>query len=126
MKYLLSAMLLVCCGLASAADTASAVNNSSNDQAISKCFKVRRLLKTDEAYYWADWKNTCPFTIDQVYVMVRFQDRARKTIGEGVWPLYFVLPGVHRVTRFSIPAEAVGFEFIRVKRITIDTLEALR
>jgi hypothetical protein len=127
MKCLSIAMLLVCCGFASAADTSTAaVENVSNDQAISKCFKVRRLLKTDDAHYWADWKNTCPFTIDQVYVMVRFQDRFRKTISDGVWPMYFVLPGVHRVTRFSIPAEAVGFEFIRVKRITINTLEALR
>ncbi|HEY1758301.1 MAG TPA: hypothetical protein VGG72_23215 [Bryobacteraceae bacterium] len=125
MKYLLSAML-VCCGFASAADTSTAANNTSNNLAISKCFKVRRLLKTDETHYWADWKNTCPFTIDQVYVKVRFQDRARKTISDGVWPMYFILPGVHRITRFSIPAEAVGFEFIRVTRITIDTLEALR
>jgi hypothetical protein len=126
MKHLLFAILL-CSGFAYAADApADTPKDLSSEISISKCFKVRRLLKTDDAHYWADWKNTCPFTIDQVYVMVRFLDGARKTISDGVWPMYFILPGVHRVTRFSIPAEAVGFEFIRVKRITIDTLEALR
>src|SRR5580658_6548453 len=126
MKHLCIAMLL-CCGFACAADTAADIPAPMHaDKAIPKCFKVRRLLKTDDAHYWADWTNTCPFTIDQVYVMVRFQDRSRKTIGNGVWPMYFILPGVHRVTRFSIPAGAVGFEFIRVRRITTNTLEALR
>ena len=93
---------------------------------VAECFKVHRLLKTDTAHYWADWTNTCPYTIDSVYVMVRFFDRYRQDLGEGVWPMYFVLPGVHRVTRFSIPAAAEGFEFIRVRRITTDWEEALR
>ncbi len=122
MKHLWIPMLL-CCGFACAADLGA---GASANAAIPKCFKVRRLLKTDDAHYWADWKNTCPFTIDQVYVMVRFQDRSRKTLDNGVWPLYFILPGVHRVTRFSIPAGAAGFEFIRVRRITTNSVEALR
>jgi hypothetical protein len=122
MKHLWIALFL-CSGFACAADTPA---DTPADTAIPKCFKVRRLLKTDDTHYWADWKNTCPFTIDQVYVMVRFQDRSRKTLDNGVWPMYFILPGVHRVTRFSIPAGAVGFEFIRVRRITTDFLEALR
>ena len=125
MKHLWVAILL-CSGFAWAADTGGGAPAGPNDKAIPTCFKVRRLLKTDDAHYWADWKNTCPFTIDQVYVMVRFQDRQRKTLDNGVWPMYFVLPGVHRVTRFSIPAGAVGFEFIRVRRITTDSMEALR
>ena len=127
MKHLWIAMFLLC-GFACAADTPNdtTASTAANDKAIPKCFKVHRLLKTDDAHYWADWTNTCPFTIDQVYVMVRFQDRSRKTLDTGVWPMYFILPGVHRVTRFSIPAGAVGFEFIRVRRITTNTLEALR
>lgn len=92
---------------------------------VPQCFKVRRLLKTDPAHYWADWANTCPYTIDSVYVMVKFLDRAQKHLGDGVWPMYFVRPGAHRVTRFSIPAEAAGFEFIRLTRITTDSVEAL-
>jgi hypothetical protein len=125
MKHVWLAMFLVC-GFACAADTATDAADGPQEKAISTCFKVRRLLKTDDAHYWADWTNTCPFIIDQVYVMVRFLDGSRKSLGNGVWPMYFILPGVHRVTRFSIPAGAVGFESIRVRRITANTLEALR
>jgi hypothetical protein len=41
--------------------------------------------------------------------MVGFLDGSFKSLGDGVWPIYFVLPGVHRVTRFSISAVAAGF-----------------
>ena len=103
-------------GFTWAADTpADTPAGNPGDKAISTCFKVRRLLKTDETHYWADWTNTCPFTIDPVYVMVRFLD-GPQTLDDGVWPMYFILPGVHRVTRFSIPVGVEGFEFIRVRR----------
>src|ERR1035438_2186764 len=105
---------------------AEPVAEPANPAKIPTCFKVRRLLKTDEAHYWADWKNTCPFTIDQVYVMVSFQDRSRKTLGSGVWPMYFILPGAHRVTRFSVPVGVDGFRFVTVRRIIPDAAEALR
>jgi len=109
------ALALLCAGLASAAEPP-----------VPECFKVHRLLKTDDAHYWADWTNTCPYTIDSVYVMVGFLDGTQRHLGDGVWPMYFVLPGEHRVTRFSIPVAAVGFEFIRVQRITTNWVEALR
>lgn len=119
--------MFLCCGFTWAADTAADTPaGNPGDKAIPTCFKVRRLLKTDDTHYWADWTNTCPFTIDRVYVMVRFLDRSRNTLDNGVWPMYFILPGVHRVTRFSIPAGAAGFEFIRVRRITTDSVVALR
>jgi hypothetical protein len=111
---------LACSGLLSAADIAA------ENPTIPECFKVHRLLKTDATHYWADWTNTCPFTIDSVYVMVRFLDPGRKQLGEGVWPMYFILPGVHRVTRFSVPVGVDGFEFINVRRITTNSVEALR
>jgi hypothetical protein len=111
--------LFLCSGFACAADAPA-------DSAIPDCFKVHRLLKTDDTHYWADWTNACPFTIDQVYVMVRFLDRSSKTLGNGVWPMYFILPGVHRVTRFSVPVGVDGFEFIRVRLITTNSVEALR
>lgn len=112
--------LLLCSGFASAADKPKVKVQ------VPDCFKVRRLLKTDETHYWADWTNTCPYTIDSVYVMVRFLDRSLNRLSDGVWPMYFILPGVHRVTRFSIPAAAEGFEFIRVNQITTNWVEALR
>src|SRR5580693_9340260 len=102
------------------------VEKPADPATIPSCFKVRRLLRTDEAHYWADWKNTCPFIIDQVYVMVRFEDRARKILGSGVWPMYFILPGVQRVTRFSVPVGVDGFRFVTVRLITTNSAEALR
>ena len=90
---------------------------------VSQCFKVVRLLKSDAAHYWADWANTCPYTIDAVYVMVGFLDSGHNEMGNGVWPMYFIQPGVHRVTRFSAPLE--GFETVRVHRITSDSAVAL-
>ena len=51
MKRLWIAILL-CSGLAGAADVADgpSAGNPSNDKAIPTCFKVRRLLKTDETH----------------------------------------------------------------------------
>jgi hypothetical protein len=92
---------------------------------VPECFKVLRLLKTDATHYWADWTNTCPYTIDSVYVMVGFVDGFRKYLGDGVWRMYFILPGAHRVTRFSVPVGVDGFESILVRRITTDSVEAL-
>ena len=114
MKYLLAGLLV----LYAAAPAAERPK-------VPQCFKVRRLLKTDATHYWADWINACPFTIDKVYVEVGFWDHSRKQLGEGVWPMYFVLPGVHRVTRFSVPVGVDGFETIRVSKITTDLAEAL-
>jgi hypothetical protein len=111
--------LFVCCPEVSAADSATTAPKAS----VSQCFKVRRLLKTDATHYWADWSNTCTFTIDAVYVMVGFVDHSHREMGNGVWPMYFVPPGLHRVTRFSAPV--ADFETVRVHRITTDSVTAL-
>lgn len=95
-----------------------------NSPRIEECFQVNWLLRADEAHYWADWVNTCPYTIDSVYVMVGFVDHAKKPLGNGVWPMYFVLSGAHQVTRFSAPAEVAGFDALVVHRITIDSVVA--
>jgi hypothetical protein len=107
--------LATCVAAASAAELPKA----------SQCFKVHRLLKLDSTHYWADWSNNCPFIIDSVYVEVGFLDRSHKQLGEGVWPMYFILPGVHRVTRFSVPVGVSTYETVRVSRITTDAAEAL-
>ena len=127
MKYLLTA-LLVCCVSAQAAHktahkTAPREHLARASSAVSECFKVRRLLKTDATHYWADWTNTCPYTIDAVYVTVGFLDRSHREMGNGVWPMYFVRPGQHRVTRFSSPV--ADFETVRVHEITTDSALAL-
>jgi hypothetical protein len=93
---------------------------------VSDCFKVHALIRADEAHYWADWTNACPYTIDSVYVLVTFADKSRLHIGDGVWPMYFVAPGAHRVTRFSVPSEVADFAWVHVRKITADAVEGLR
>ena len=108
------------CGLAiSMAAAASA------QPKIAQCFKVYDLLKMDQDHYWANWQNACPYTIDSVYVMVRFSDRSRGQLGNGVWALHFVTPGTHQVTRFTAPRGVPDFDFVRLHKITTDSLEAL-
>ena len=94
--------------------------------AVSHCFKVNALIKMDEDHYWADWTNGCPYTIDSVYVMVKFSDKSRQKVGDGVWSLHFISPGARRVTRLSAPKNVRDFQFINVKKVTPDFEEALR
>lgn len=91
---------------------------------VEQCFKIHWLLRADDAHYWADWVSECPYTIDAVYVMIGFHDHGKNHLGNGVWPMYFVLPGAHQVTRFSAPAEVSGFETVVVHRVTVDSAEA--
>jgi len=93
---------------------------------VPECFKVHALLKMDDEHYWAEWTNSCPYTIDSVYVMVGFQDRSRAPLANGVWSLHFIAPGTHRVIRLTAPSKAPDFQYVSVKRITVDAMEALR
>src|SRR5690242_13057507 len=93
---------------------------------VSECFKVHSLTRMDDEHYWANWTNACPYTIESVYVMIGFADKARKPLGAGVWGLHFITQGAHRVIRFSTPWLAEGFEFVSVRKITTDAEEALR
>ncbi|HEY1757139.1 MAG TPA: hypothetical protein VGG72_17330 [Bryobacteraceae bacterium] len=105
----------------------SSVDRPSVDKSskIPDCFKVNRLLKIDATFYWAEWTNACPFTVETVYVMVTFVDHSGKELGAGVWPMYFIQPGVHRVTRFTAPVGVSVYETLRVTKITTDSAIAL-
>jgi hypothetical protein len=91
---------------------------------VSDCFKVHELLRADEEHYWATWTNTCPYTIDAVYVTVRFADRAAKDLADGIWSLHFIPPGTHRTMRFSAPGRIADFASVHQKKITSDMGEA--
>jgi len=54
---------------------------------VEECFKVHWLLRADDAHYWADWVNECPYTVDSVYVMIGFVDHDKNPLGNGVWPM---------------------------------------
>jgi hypothetical protein len=91
---------------------------------VSECFKVHELLRADEEHYWATWTNACPYTIDSVYVTVRFADRSAREIADGVWSLHFIPPGAHRTMRFSAPGRIADFASVLQKKITSDMGEA--
>jgi hypothetical protein len=91
---------------------------------VSECFKVHELLRADEEHYWATWTNTCPYTVDSVYVLVRFADGASRDLADGVWSLHFVEPGAHRTMRFSAPGKIADFVSVHEKKITADMSEA--
>jgi hypothetical protein len=91
---------------------------------VSDCFKVHELLRADEEHYWATWTNACPYTIDSVYVTVRFADRSSRELADGVWSLHFVPPGTHRTMRFSAPGRIADFASVYQKKITADMGEA--
>jgi len=93
---------------------------------VENCFKVYALLKMDDDHYWADWSNACPYTIDSVYVMVKFADRSRNHLGNGVWALHFIEPGARRVTRLTAPRGVPSFDLVELHKITTDAMEALR
>jgi hypothetical protein len=115
MKFLLTTLFLLSAGMAMA-----------EKPDVSDCFKVHALVRMDSEHYWADWTNTCPYTIDSVYVLVNFTGKSKVHVGSGMWPMYFVAPGTHRVTRFSVPAEVSDFESVVVNKITTDPTEGLR
>jgi hypothetical protein len=91
---------------------------------VSECFKVHSMIRADEAHYWSTWTNTCPYTIDSVYVMVGFADQSSKNVADGVWSLHFIAPGAHRTVRFSAPGSLSDFSSVRQKKITADLAEA--
>ena len=95
------------------------------DAKVAECFKVNALLKMDSDHYWADWKNSCGYTIDSVYVAVEFADRLGQHVGNGLWALHFVTPGIARVIRLSTPPTSASFEKIVVRKITTDLEQAL-
>jgi tetratricopeptide (TPR) repeat protein len=97
----------------------------SNAPTVPQCFKVHSLIRMDEDHYWANWTNACPYTIDSVYVLVKFSGRSVSGPANGVWALHFVTPGTHQVTRFTAPINVADFDSVQVAKITTDPDEAL-
>lgn len=112
MRFLLTLMLPVVAGFAAP------------QPSVPQCFKVHSLIRMDEDHYWANWTNACPYTIDSVYVMVKFSGRSRIE-SDGVWALHFVTPGTHQVTRLNTPLGVADYDSVRVHKITTDSTEAL-
>jgi hypothetical protein len=58
--------------------------------------------------------------------MVSFLDSKGARMDDGVWAIHWVRPGRREVHEFGIPARAEGFHRVVLRKITVDSIEALR
>ena len=98
------------------------------------CFKVHSMLKADrtadvipgdERRYQVIATNACAYTIEAIYVLVRFTDQAQRVLSGGLWTLYAMPAGKTWTKKFSIPLKAAGFENVILGKITTNAEEAL-
>ncbi len=93
---------------------------------VSHCFVVHEMVKSEEERYFVDAISRCAHEYDAVYVMVSFLDSKGARLDDGVWAVYWVRPGRREVHEFGIPIKASGFHRVVLRKITADSLEALR
>jgi hypothetical protein len=93
---------------------------------VSHCFVVRDMYKSEELRYYVDATSKCSREYDAVYVMVSFLDAKGAHMDDGVWAIYWCRPGRHEVHEFGIPARALGFNRVVLRKITTDSEIALR
>jgi hypothetical protein len=93
---------------------------------VSHCFVVREMVKSEEERYYVDAVSRCSHEYDAVYVMVSFLDAKGSRLDDGVWAIYWCRPGRREVHEFGIPKQAEGFRTVVLRKITVDSTEALR
>jgi hypothetical protein len=93
---------------------------------VSHCFVVHEMVKSEDYRYFIDATSRCSREYDAVYVMVSFLDEKGGRLDDGVWAIYWCRPGRHEVHEFGIPARALGFNRVVLRKITVDSVEALR
>lgn len=93
---------------------------------VSHCFVVRDMYKSEEFRYYVDATSRCSREYEAVYVMVSFLDAKGAHMDDGVWAIYWCRPGRHEVHEFGIPSKANGFNRVVLRKITVDSVEALK
>lgn len=93
---------------------------------VAQCFVVREMVKSEDLRYFVDAVSKCSREYDAVYVMVSFLDAKGGHLDDGVWAIYWCRPGRREVHEFGIPARAAGFHRVVLRKITADSVEALR
>jgi len=93
---------------------------------VSHCFVVHEMVKSEAHRYWVDAVSKCSREYDAVYVMVSFLDSKGGHMDDGVWAIYWCRPGRREVHEFAIPTRAAGFNRVVLRKITADSVEALR
>jgi hypothetical protein len=93
---------------------------------VSHCFVVREMVKSEKLRYLVDAVSNCSREYGAVYVMVSFLDAKGTRLDDGVWAIYWCRPGRREIHEFGIPAPAIGFDRVVLRKITLDSREALR
>ena len=93
---------------------------------VSQCFVVHEMVKSEDLRYFVDAVSRCSREYDAVYVMVSFLDAKGGHLDDGVWAIYWCRPGRREVHEFGIPARAAGFHSVVLRKITANSVEALR
>jgi hypothetical protein len=93
---------------------------------VSHCFVVHEMVKSEEHRYFVEAVSQCSREYDAVYVMVSFLDAKGSRLDDGVWAIYWCRPGRREIHEFGIPSGAAGFARVVLRKITIDSIEALR
>lgn len=93
---------------------------------VSHCFVIRQMVKSEEARYYVDAVSKCSREYDAVYVLVSFLDGEGKRLADGVWAIYWCRPGRREIQEFGIPPKAMGFKRVVLRKITLNSEEALR
>jgi hypothetical protein len=102
------------------------VHTAVQKEDVSHCFVVHDMYKSEELRYFVDAVSKCSREYEAVYVMVSFLDAKGAHMDDGVWAIYWCRPGRHEVHEFGIPARALGFRSVVLKKITTDSEIALR
>jgi len=93
---------------------------------VSHCFVIREMVWSEEERYYVDATSRCSREYDAVYVMVSFLDAKGARLDDGVWAIYWCRPGRREIHEFGIPKQAEGFRRVVLRKITVDSTEALR
>jgi len=93
---------------------------------VAHCFIVHEMVKSEDQRYFVDATSRCSREYDAVYVMVSFLDSKGSRLDDGVWAIYWCRPGRREIHEFGIPTRATGFHRVVLRKITVDSTEALR
>jgi hypothetical protein len=104
---------------------ASFLAAAENKPPVHECFKVRSLERVDDLHYRQISENTCPYTLEVVYVLVKFMDKDGYRIGVDKYSAPWVNPGERLKTVLEVPLYVRGFKTVGVRKITSDVSEAL-
>lgn len=93
---------------------------------VAHCFVVHEMVRSEDERYFVDAVSRCSHVYDAVYVMVEFLDAKGRRLDDGVWAIYWCRPGRREVHEFGVSKRAEGFYRVVLKKITVDSTEALR